>query len=111
MFLIAFEYYSLGFLIYVHYENNSSHISKWTACRNVYRYIPKIMEDTLKDKFKIDFKMIQNKSTKNQVTAIWKYDNEQHLKEVRKYLSKHNSIPNSLSPKEVVFSGDIILES
>ena len=49
----------------------------------------KIMEDTLKDKFKIDFKMIQNKSTKNQVTAIWKYDNEQHLKEVRKYLSKH----------------------
>ena len=71
----------------------------------------KIMEDTLKDKFKIDFKMIQNKSTKNQVTAIWKYDNEQHLKEVRKYLSKYNSIPNSLSPKEVVFSGDVILES
>ena len=71
----------------------------------------KIMEDTLKDKFKIDFKMIQNKSTKNQVTAIWKYDNEQHLKEVRKYLSKNNSIPNSLSPKEVVFSGDVILES
>ena len=50
----------------------------------------KIMEDTLKDKFKIDFKMIQNKSTKNQITAIWKYDNEQHLKEVRKYLSMHN---------------------
>ena len=71
----------------------------------------KIMEDTLKDKFKIDFKMIQNKSTKNQVTAIWKYDNEQHLKEVRKYLSKHNAIPNSLSPKEVVFSGDVILDS
>ena len=44
----------------------------------------KIMEDTLKDKFKIDFKMIQNKSTKNQVTAIWKYDNEQHLKQERK---------------------------
>ena len=71
----------------------------------------KIMEDTLEDKFKIDFKMIQNKSTKNQVTAIWKYDNEQHLKEVRKYLSNHNSIPNSLSPKEVVFSGDVILDS
>ena len=71
----------------------------------------KIMEDTLKNKFKIDFTMIQNKSTKNQVTAIWKYDNEQHLKEVRKYLSKHNSIPNSLCPKEVVFSGDVILDS
>ncbi len=71
----------------------------------------KNMEDTLKDKFKIDFKMIQKKSTKNQVTAIWKYDNEQHLKEVRKYLSKRNFIPNYLSPKEVVFSGDVILES
>ena len=70
----------------------------------------KIMEDALKDKFKINFTMIQNRTSKNQVTAIWKYDNEQHLKEVRSYLSKHNSIPNSLSPKEVVFSGDVILD-
>ena len=70
----------------------------------------KIMKDALKDKFKINFTMIQNRTSKNQVTAIWKYDNEQHLKEVRSYLSKHNSIPNSLSPKEVVFSGDVILD-
>ena len=70
----------------------------------------KIMEDALKDKFNINFTMIQNRTSKNQVTAIWKYDNEQHLKEVRSYLSKHNSIPNSLSPKEVVFSGDVILD-
>ena len=70
----------------------------------------KIMEDALKDKFKINFTMIQNRTSKNQVTAIWKYDNEQHLKEVRSYLSKHSSIPNSLSPKEVVFSGDVILD-
>jgi hypothetical protein len=68
------------------------------------------MKDALKDKFKINFTMIQNRTSKNQVTAIWKYDNEQHLKEVRSYLSKHNSIPNSLSPKEVVFSGDVILD-
>ena len=71
----------------------------------------KIYEDAMKDNFKINFTMIQNPSLKNQVTSIWKYDNEQHLKEVRSYLSKHNSIPNSLSPKEVVFSGDVILES
>ena len=45
----------------------------------------KIMEDALKDKFKINFTMIQNRTSKNQVTAIWKYDNEQHLKEVRSY--------------------------
>ena len=71
----------------------------------------KIYEDATKDNFKINFTMIQNPSLKNQVTSIWKYDNEKHIKEVRSYLSKHNSIPNSLSPKEVVFSGDVILDS
>jgi hypothetical protein len=30
---------------------------------------------------------------------------------VRSYLSKHNSIPNSLSPKEVVYTGDIVIDS
>jgi hypothetical protein len=71
----------------------------------------KIYEDAMKDNFKINFTMIQNPSLKNQVTSIWKYDNEKHIKEVRSYLSKHNSIPNSLSPKEVVFTGDVILDS
>ena len=71
----------------------------------------KIYEDAMKDNFKINFTMIQNPSLKNQVTSIWKYYNEKHIKEVRSYLSKHNSIPNSLSPKEVVFTGDVILDS
>ena len=71
----------------------------------------KIYEDAMKDNFKINFTMIQNPSLKNQVTSIWRYDNEKHIKEVRSYLSKHNSIPNSLSPKEVVFTGDVILDS
>ena len=71
----------------------------------------KIYENAMKDNFKINFTMIQNPSLKNQVTSIWKYDNEKHIKEVRSYLSKHNSIPNSLSPKEVVFTGDVILDS
>ena len=56
----------------------------------------KIYEDAMKDNFKINFTMIQNPSLKNQVTSIWKYDNEKHIKDVRSYLSKHNSIPNSL---------------
>ena len=55
--------------------------------------------------------MIQNTLLKNQVTSIWKYDDEKHLKEIRSYLSKHNSIPNSLSPKEVVYSGEVIVDS
>ena len=71
----------------------------------------KIYEDAMKDNFKINFTMIQNPSLKNQVTSILKYDNEKHIKEVRSYLSKHNSIPNSLSPKEVVFTGDVILDT
>ena len=71
----------------------------------------KIYEDAIIDKFKINFTMIQNSSLKNQVTSIWKYDDEQHIKEVRSYLSKHNSLPNSLSPKEVVFTGEVIIDS
>ena len=43
----------------------------------------KIYEDAMKDNFKINFTMIQNPSLKNQVTSIWKYDNEKHIKEVR----------------------------
>ena len=62
----------------------------------------KILETSMKDGFKINFTMIQNKTLKNQVTSVWRYDNEKHVKDVRSYLSKHNSIPNSLSPKEVV---------
>ena len=71
----------------------------------------KIYEDALKDKLKVNFTMIQNTSLKNQVTCIWKYDDGKHLNEIRSYLSKHNSIPNSLSPKEVVYSGEVIVDS
>ena len=40
----------------------------------------KIYEDAMKDNFKINFTMIQNPSLKNQVTSIWKYDNEKHIR-------------------------------
>ena len=71
----------------------------------------KIYETSMKDGFKINFTMVQNQSLKNQVTSIWRYDNEKHVKDVRSYLSKHNSLPNSLSPKEVVYSGEIVIDS
>ena len=71
----------------------------------------KIDETSKKDGFKISFTMIQNQTLKNQVTSIWRYDNEKHVKDVRSYLSKHNSIPNSLSPKEVVYTGEIVIDS
>jgi hypothetical protein len=71
----------------------------------------KILETSMKDGFKINFTMIQNKTLKNQVTSVWRYDNEKHVKDVRSYLSKHNSIPNSLSPKEVVYNGEIVIDS
>ena len=44
---------------------------------------------------------------KNQVTSIWEYDDEKHMKEVRSYLSQFNSIPNSLSPKEIAYEGEV----
>ena len=49
---------------------------------------------------KLKQKMIQNPDQKNQITSIWEYDDEKRMKEVKAYLSK-NSMPNSLSPKEV----------
>ena len=55
--------------------------------------------------------MIRNQTLKNQVTSICRYNNEKHVKDVRSYLSKHNSIPNSLSPKEVVYTGEIVIDS
>ena len=69
------------------------------------------MDESIKDGFKINFTMIQNSTLKNSVTSIWKYDSEIYLNEVRKYLSKHNTIPNSWYPEEIVFTGDVILES
>ena len=55
--------------------------------------------------------IIQNQENKNQVTSIWTYDDEKHLKEVRSFLSKHSSMPNSLAPREIVYSGEVVMSS
>ena len=39
--------------------------------------------------------------------GIWGYDDEKHMKEVRRYLSQYNYIPNSLSPKEISYHGKV----
>jgi len=65
----------------------------------------KIANDDKKIELRFNFKIIQNPTQKNQVSSIWEYENEKHMNEIRSYLSKHNSLPNSLSPKEIVYSG------
>ena len=56
---------------------------------------------------KINVRIIQNPKLKNQITSVWEYDNENHMNQVRSYLSKFNKIPNSLSPKEIVYMGEV----
>mgnify|MGYP001199190489 CR=1 FL=1 len=67
----------------------------------------KIAEEASKTVLKFNVKIIQNPTQKNQVTSVWEYDDEKHMSQVRSYLSKFNNIPNSLSPKEVVYMGEI----
>ena len=71
----------------------------------------RIAQEATKEKFKTNMKVVQNKSLKNQVTSIWQYDDDKHVKEVRSYLSKHSELPNSLSPKEVVYFGDVVIDT
>ena len=56
---------------------------------------------------RLTVRTFQNVDQKNQVTSIWEYDDEKHMKEVRSYLSQYNSIPNSLSPKEITYHGEV----
>ena len=67
----------------------------------------KIANESNNTDLKINMKIIQNVIQKNQVTSIWEYDDEKHMKEVRSYLSQFNSIPNSLSPKEIAYEGKV----
>ena len=71
----------------------------------------KIANESNNTDLKINMKIIQNVDQKNQVTSIWTYDDEKHLKEVRSFLSKHNSMPNSLAPREIVYSGEVVMSS
>ena len=67
----------------------------------------KIANESNNTDLKIKMKIIQNVDQKNQVTSIWEYNDEKHMKEVRSYLSQYNNIPNSLSPKEISYHGEV----
>lgn len=66
-----------------------------------------INENIHQSDLKINVRIIQNPKQKNQITSVWEYDDEKHMSQVRSYLSKFNNIPNSLSPKEIVYMGEI----
>ena len=67
----------------------------------------KIANESNNTDLKINMKIIQNVDQKNQVTSIWEYNDEKHMKEVRSYLSQYNNIPNSLSPKEITYHCEV----
>jgi hypothetical protein len=71
----------------------------------------KVYNESLENKLKMNLTLIQNQTIKNQVTSIWKYYNDKHLQEVRLYLSKHSAMLNSLFTKEVVYSGEVKIDS
>ena len=56
---------------------------------------------------KFNMQLIQSSSLYNQVISIWTYENENHMKVLRKVLSQFNSIPNSLVPKEIAYEGEV----
>ena len=65
----------------------------------------KIANETTNSDLKINMKVIQNvdqKKSSYKYMGIWKQKN---MKKLRNYLSQFNSIPNSLSPKEIAYEG------
>ena len=65
----------------------------------------KIANESTNSDLKINMKVIQNIDQKTQVTSIWEHENEKYMKKLRNYLYQFNSIPNSLSPKEIAYEG------
>ena len=57
---------------------------------------------------KVNFTMAQSERQKNQVVSIWQYDDENHMKEVRKKLASLNKLPNSLMPKEIAYEAKVV---
>ena len=73
-------------------------------------YFVKKLKKSFSNDIKINLTVLQNETNKSQITSIWKYEDEKHLKSVRTYLAKHVKMPNSLSPKEIVYSGEVIID-
>ncbi len=70
----------------------------------------KLKDECIENNLNINLTVLQNSHNKNQVTSIWKYDNQQHMNKVRSHISKHVKMPNSLSPKEILYTGEVIID-
>ena len=91
--------------IYVRTFQNEEHADLFLL------FCQKLKNECLSNNLKINLTVLQNETNKNQVTSIWKYDNEQHMKIVRSHISKHVKMPNSLSPKEILYTGEVIIDT
>ena len=68
----------------------------------------KTFETLVDTELKVNFTMAQSEIQKNQVISIWQYDDESHMKAVRKKLSSLNKLPNSLMPKEIAYEAKVV---
>tara|TARA_B100001769_G_C21772182_1_gene421906 strand:- start:106 stop:396 length:291 start_codon:yes stop_codon:yes gene_type:complete len=91
--------------IYVRTFQNEEHADLFLL------FCQRLKNECLNNNLKINLTVIQNDTNKNQITSIWKYDDEKHLKTVRSSISKHVKMPNSLSPKEILYTGKVIIDS
>tara|TARA_B100001741_G_scaffold312274_1_gene315255 strand:+ start:1169 stop:1459 length:291 start_codon:yes stop_codon:yes gene_type:complete len=57
------------------------------------------------------FTISQSISQLNQVVSVWEYKDEDHMNEVRKFLSAQSRLPNSLAPKEIAYETKVIHSS
>ena len=61
----------------------------------------------LEAKFTISQSILQP----NQVVSVWEYKDEDHMNEVRNFLSAQSRLPNSLAPKEIAYETKVIHSS
>ena len=74
-------------------------------------FCKKLKDECIDNNLEINLTVIQNSSNKNQVTSIWKYNDQKHMNTVREHISKHVKMPNSLSPKEILYTGEVIIDT
>ena len=90
--------------IYVRTFQNEEHADLFIL------FCKKLKDECIDNDLKINLTVIQNENNKNQISSIWKYDDKQHMKTVRSHISKHVKMPNSLSPKEILYTGEVLID-
>ncbi len=70
-----------------------------------------IKDDLAEAGLDANFNISQSILQPNQVVSVWEYRNEEHMNEVRKFLSKQSRLPNSLAPKEIAYETKVVYSS